>query len=198
VRHTVSIPGLTTGSRRRSIAENSNYAARSPVCAVTNGMKGSESTAGVLGRTESGPAEVTLGGPMKRKPDLSQLTRTRSSMHVRPWPAVSGAGPGKVLDETGGLSPPPVASLLNDISEETTRRKRAEAQLLTTQNDLQGLRDFYAGFESPLQDKSQETKDAEADEKVVYDLHVEAMDALKAEHIAHAHGDRIRLRGGFG
>jgi len=54
------------------------------------------------------------------------------------------------------------------------------------QNDLQGLRDFYAGFESPLQDKSQETKDREADEKVVYDLHVEAMDALKAEHIRHA------------
>ena len=54
------------------------------------------------------------------------------------------------------------------------------------QNDLQGVRDFYDGFESPLQDKSQETRDKEAHEKVVYDLHVEAMDALKAEHIRHA------------
>ena len=79
-----------------------------------------------------------------------------------------------------------IEQLLNDISEETTRRKRAEAQAFTLQNDLQGLRDFYAGFESPSQDKSQETRDREADEKVVYVLHLEAMVALKAEHIRHA------------
>ena len=83
----------------------SNYVARSPVCAVTIGMKVSDSTSGVLDRTKSAPAEVMLGGQTSR-PDLSQSTRTVSSMHVRLWPAVSGAGPGKELEVTGGLSHP--------------------------------------------------------------------------------------------
>ena len=78
-----------------------------------------------------------------------------------------------------------VDRLMTDIAEETQHRRLAEDQLLEAENNLQGLRDFYDKFESPLAPKSKETRDAEAADQVLYDLHVEAMDNLKAEHDAH-------------
>jgi hypothetical protein len=123
--------------------------------------------------------------------ELGRETLTGNLGGTRPWEGSGGDGrslgaaaPALVLRENSATLQNRINDLQNDFADETTRRKRAEAQVHTLQGDLQGLRDFYNDYESPIP-KTQETRDLDAAENTVYDLHLEAMNTLKDEHTAH-------------
>ena len=90
-----------------------------------------------------------------------------------------------MLRENGATLQNRISDLQNDIRDESERTKRAESLVITLQDKVKGLRAFYNDYESDLVPKTRETRDLEAEENRVFDLHREAMDALRVEHSTH-------------